>query len=134
MKTLNALACTGLEQLADGMWQRHSQFSQAVNFVHADGTLLTLFRYGKGIGPTGILFSSTEFAQLDNLPRLVKQGRLLWGGGSRHPPASNAQTSLSRRPLVSSRSFGLFMPERTMRRAQSAAGGYAVLFIYYGRA
>ncbi|MGR7069770.1 DUF2877 domain-containing protein [Klebsiella aerogenes] len=81
MKTLNALACTGLEQLADGVWQRHSQFSQAVNFVHADGTLLTLFRYGKGIGPTGILFSSTEFAQLDNLPRLVKQGRLLWGAG-----------------------------------------------------
>ncbi|STV50758.1 carboxylase [Klebsiella pneumoniae] len=81
MKTLNALACNGLEQLADGVWQRHSRFSQAVNFVHADGTLLTLFRYGKGMGPTGILLSSTQFAQLANLPRLVKQGRLLWGAG-----------------------------------------------------
>ncbi|MDQ8575417.1 hypothetical protein [Klebsiella aerogenes] len=56
MKTLNALACTGLEQLADGVWQRHSRFSQAVNFVHADGTLLTWFRYGKGMVPPGILF------------------------------------------------------------------------------
>ncbi|ENY2587106.1 hypothetical protein ACFW0Z_003317 [Klebsiella aerogenes] len=79
MNTLNALACNGLEQLADGVWQRHSRFSQAVNFVHADGALLTLFRYGKGMGPTGILLSSTQFAQLANLPRLVKQGRLLWG-------------------------------------------------------
>ena len=131
MKTLNALACTGLEQLADGVWQRHSRFSQAVNFVHADGTLLTLFRYGKGMGPTGILLSSTQFAQLANLPRLVKQGRLLWGG-SRHSPASDAHTSLSGRPLVSSRSFGLFTSERTSRRAQSTVSGYAVLFIYYG--
>lgn len=134
MKTLNALACNGLEQLADGVWQRHSWFSQAVNFVHADGALLTLFRYGKGMGPTGILLSSTQFAQLANLPRLVKQGRLLWGGGSRHPSASDAQTSLSRRPLVSSRSFVLFMSERTSRCAQSTVSGYAVLFIYYGRA
>ncbi len=81
MKTINSLACTGLEHLADGVWQRHSQFSQAINFCHADGSLLTLFRYGKGIGPTGILLSSAQFARLGHLTRLVKQGALLWGAG-----------------------------------------------------
>ncbi|SQB37724.1 Uncharacterised protein [Citrobacter koseri] len=53
MSIINPLACAGLYRLPDGEWSLHSRFSQAINFCHSGGELLTLFRYGKGMGPTG---------------------------------------------------------------------------------
>lgn len=79
MKTINALACAGLSQLPDGEWVRHSHFSQAINYSHPDGALLTLFRFGKGMGSTGVLLKTTHFAYLSHVTHLIKQGDLLWG-------------------------------------------------------
>lgn len=81
MVTLNALACAGLYRLPDGEWELHSRFSQAVNFIHASGELLTLYRYGKGMGPTGVLLSDTSFNRLAAATRLHKKGNKLSGPG-----------------------------------------------------
>lgn len=81
MITINALACAGLFRLPDGDWVLHSRFSQAINFIHANGELLTLYRHGKGMGPTGVLLSRTQFARLALIPRLFKKGHILSGRG-----------------------------------------------------
>ncbi|MDM2734669.1 DUF2877 domain-containing protein [Citrobacter sp. Ct235] len=81
MLILNALACAGLYRLPDGEWTLHSRFSQAINFSHANGELLTLYRYGKGMGPTGMLLSHTQFSRLTAVSRLYKTGNLLSGQG-----------------------------------------------------
>ncbi|MEO3990503.1 oxamate carbamoyltransferase subunit AllH family protein [Pseudocitrobacter cyperus] len=83
MKRVTALAHAGLSRLADGEWRLHSRFSQAVNYCRADGALLTLFRYGKGMGPTGILLSRRDFSQMACAPFLVKRGEQLWWPGGR---------------------------------------------------
>lgn len=81
MFILNALACAGLYRLPDGEWTLHSRFSQAINFSHANGELLTLYRYGKGMGPTGVLLSRTPFSRLTTVSRLCKTGDRLSGQG-----------------------------------------------------
>lgn len=81
MFILNALACAGLYRLPEGEWTLHSRFSQAINFSHANGELLTLYRYGKGMGPTGVLLSRTQFSRLTTVSRLCKTGDLLTGQG-----------------------------------------------------
>lgn len=79
MKIINAQACAGLSHLPDGEWTLHSRFSQAINYCRPDGTLLTLFRFGKGMGPAGVLLTTCHFAACSHLTRLIKQGNLLWG-------------------------------------------------------
>lgn len=79
MKIINAQACAGLSHLPDGEWRLHSRFSQAINYCRPDGTLLTLFRFGKGMGPAGVLLTTCHFAACSHLTRLIKQGNLLWG-------------------------------------------------------
>lgn len=79
MKIINAQACAGLSHLPDGEWMLHSRFSQAINYCRPDGTLLTLFRFGKGMGPAGVLLTTRHFAACSRLARLLKQGNLLWG-------------------------------------------------------
>lgn len=79
MKIINAQACAGLSHLPDGEWTLHSRFSQAINYCRPDGTLLTLFRFGKGMGPAGVLLTTRHFAACSHLTRLIKQGNLLWG-------------------------------------------------------
>ena len=79
MKIINAQACAGLSHLPDGEWTLHSRFSQAINYCRPDGTLLTLFRFGKGMGPAGALLTTCHFAACSHLARLIKQGNLLWG-------------------------------------------------------
>ena len=81
MFILNALACAGLYRLPEGEWTLHSRFSQAINFSHANGELLTLYRYGKGMGPTGVLLSRAQFSRLTTVSRLCKTGDLLTGQG-----------------------------------------------------
>ncbi|MGZ0751481.1 DUF2877 domain-containing protein [Kluyvera sichuanensis] len=81
MITIHALASAGLNRLPDGEWLLHSRFSQAINFCRPDGELLTFFRYGKGMGPTGMLLSSRQFSRMTNIDRLIKRGNLLWGAG-----------------------------------------------------
>ncbi len=81
MKIINALACAGLSQLPEGEWTLHSRFSQAINYCRPEGTLLTLFRFGKGLGPAGILLNTRHFAACSHLTRLIKQGDVLWGQG-----------------------------------------------------
>lgn len=81
MITINALACAGLDRLPDGEWLLHSRFSQAINFAHASGELLTLYRYGKGMGPTGILLSHAQFSCLTMTAQLHKNGNILNGAG-----------------------------------------------------
>lgn len=81
MNTLNTLACAGLYRLPDGKWTLHSRFSQAINFSHANGELLTLYRYGKGMGPTGMLLSRAQFSRLAAVSHLYKTGDLLNGQG-----------------------------------------------------
>ncbi|MBU5647284.1 DUF2877 domain-containing protein, partial [Pluralibacter sp. S54_ASV_43] len=81
MNTLNTLACAGLYRLPDGKWTLHSRFSQAINFSHANGELLTLYRYGKGMGPTGMLLSRAQFSRLAVVSHLYKTGDLLNGQG-----------------------------------------------------
>ncbi len=86
MLTIHALACAGLHQLPDGEWRLHSRFTQAINYQHAQGALLTLFRYGKGMGPAGVLLSRAQFARVNFVERLTKKGTTLWGQGvSLHP-------------------------------------------------
>lgn len=77
MTIVNALACAGLDRLPDGEWTLHSRFSQAINFCHAGGELLTLFRYGKGLGPAGVLLNIEQFSRLARVTRMVKQGNIL---------------------------------------------------------
>lgn len=79
MKIINAQACAGLSHLPDGEWTLHSRFSQAINYCRPDGELLTLFRFGKGMGPAGVLLTTRHFAACSHLARLLKQGNLLWG-------------------------------------------------------
>ena len=81
MNTLNTLACAGLYRLPDGKWTLHSRFSQAINFSHANGELLTLYRYGKGMGPAGMLLSRAQFSRLTTVSHLYKTGELLSGQG-----------------------------------------------------
>ncbi|NDJ56446.1 DUF2877 domain-containing protein [Enterobacteriaceae bacterium 4M9] len=81
MVTINALACAGLHRLADGEWQLHSRFTQAINYQHSQGALLTLFRHGKGMGPTGVLLSGAQFARVMHVDGFIKQGTTLWGQG-----------------------------------------------------
>ncbi|HCW0177668.1 TPA: DUF2877 domain-containing protein [Citrobacter freundii] len=79
MKIINALACAGFYRLPDGEWRRHSRFTQAINFCRPDGELLTLLRHGKGMGPTGILLSTTQFPHVEQIEWLIKQGNTLRG-------------------------------------------------------
>ncbi len=79
MKIMNAQACAGLSHLPDGEWTLHSRFSQAINYCRPDGTLLTLFRFGKGMGPAGVLLTTHHFATCSHLTHVIKQGNLLWG-------------------------------------------------------
>lgn len=79
MTTIHALACAGLYRLPDGEWTLHSRFSQAVNFVHTDGELLTLYRYGKGMAPGGVLLSTTQFSNFAHVSWITKQGNTLRG-------------------------------------------------------
>lgn len=81
MVTFNALACAGLYRLPDGKWALHSRFSQAINFIHTNGELLTLYRYGKGMGPTGVLLSRRQFERLATANGLNKNGEILSGSG-----------------------------------------------------
>lgn len=81
MTTIHALACAGLYRLPDGEWTLHSRFSQALNFVHTDGELLTLYRYGKGMAPGGVLLSTTQFSNFAHVSRIIKQGNILRGNG-----------------------------------------------------
>ncbi len=81
MLTIHALACAGLHQLPDGEWQLHSRFTQAINYQHAQGALLTLFRYGKGMGPAGVLLSRAQFSRVTHVERLFKKGTTLQGQG-----------------------------------------------------
>lgn len=74
MKIINALACAGLSGLPDGEWTRHSCFSQAVNYSHPAGGLLTFFRYGKGMGPAGILLTRRQFAECSSVTHFIKEG------------------------------------------------------------
>lgn len=71
---INALAAAGLDHLADGEWRLHSRFRQAINFVQPGGQLLTLYRYGKGLGPAGVLLSSRDFDRCLSFQRIEKQG------------------------------------------------------------
>jgi hypothetical protein len=73
-----AMASAGLNRLADGQWTLHSRFTQAVNFCHASGELLTFYRYGKGIGPAGLLLSTRDFARLASVTAFEKQGQTLF--------------------------------------------------------
>lgn len=79
MSRINALASAGLDRLPDGEWLLHSRFSQAINFIHANGELLTLYRYGKGMGPTGVLLSHAQFSSLTMAKQLIKNGNILSG-------------------------------------------------------
>lgn len=79
MIRINALASAGLDRLPDGEWLLHSRFSQAINFIHANGELLTLYRYGKGMGPTGVLLSHAQFSSLTMATQLIKNGNILSG-------------------------------------------------------
>ncbi|AOV97690.1 cytoplasmic protein [Edwardsiella hoshinae] len=81
MVTLNALASAGLYRLPDGEWMLHSRFSQAINFIHANGELLTLYRYGKGMGPNGLLLSHSSFSRMTLVSCLHKSGNQLSGQG-----------------------------------------------------
>lgn len=81
MNGINALASAGLDRLPDGEWRLHSRFSQAINFVHASGELLTLYRYGKGMGPTGLLLSQAQFACFTPVTQMCKNGGILRGAG-----------------------------------------------------
>lgn len=81
MITLNAMACAGLYRLPDGEWTLHSRFSQAINFCRPDGELLTFFRYGKGMGPSGVLLSTTNFSRVSPVSRWIKRGNRLCGRG-----------------------------------------------------
>lgn len=74
---INALACAGLDRLPDGEWTLHSRFSQAINFCHPEGGLLTLFRYGKGMGPAGVLLNTKQFSSFAHISRIFKQGNIL---------------------------------------------------------
>lgn len=77
MIIINTLASAGLDQLPDGEWKLHSRFSQAINFCYPGGELLTLFRYGKGMGPAGVLMNTEQFQRVDNVTRIIKQGNTL---------------------------------------------------------
>ena len=77
MMIINALACAGLDRLPDGEWTLHSRFSQAINFCHPEGGLLTLFRYGKGMGPAGVLLNTKQFSSFAHISRIFKQGNIL---------------------------------------------------------
>ncbi|KFC05570.1 putative cytoplasmic protein [Trabulsiella guamensis ATCC 49490] len=77
-----AMASAGLDRLAEGQWTLHSRFSQAVNFIHASGALLTFYRYGKGMGPAGILLSTRDFARFATVKTFEKQGQTLFINGS----------------------------------------------------
>ncbi|WP_072170913.1 DUF2877 domain-containing protein [Trabulsiella odontotermitis] len=76
-----AMASAGLDRLAEGQWTLHSRFTQAVNFSHASGALLTFYRYGKGMGPVGILLSTHDFARLSMVTAFEKQGQTLFING-----------------------------------------------------
>lgn len=95
MSIINPLACAGLYRLPDGEWSLHSRFSQAINFCHSSGELLTLFRYGKGMGPTGVLLSTAQFSRVSHVERLIKQGNTLWGQGIMLDPRRILRVSLS---------------------------------------
>lgn len=95
MSIINPLACAGLYRLPDGEWSLHSRFSQAINFCHSGGELLTLFRYGKGMGPTGVLLSTAQFSRVAHVERLIKQGNTLWGQGIMLDPRRILRVSLS---------------------------------------
>ncbi|WP_437888869.1 DUF2877 domain-containing protein [Phytobacter sp. V91] len=78
---INALGYAGFDRLPDGEWRLHSRFNQAINYCRPDGTLLTLFRYGKGMGPTGVLLKTADFSCFRNVVLIIKQGDLLWSSG-----------------------------------------------------
>lgn len=81
MITLNALASAGLWRLPDGEWTLHSRFSRAINFVHDNGELLTLYRYGNGIGPAGVLLGENAFSRCAALSHIVKRNTRIAGSG-----------------------------------------------------
>ena len=74
---IKALATSGLDRLADGEWRLHSRFNQAVNFAQSGSQLLTFYRYGKGLGPAGVLLSSRDFEQCLFFQKLNKEGLYL---------------------------------------------------------
>ncbi|HBU8850115.1 DUF2877 domain-containing protein [Citrobacter sp. Cs237] len=79
MVTFNALASAGLNRLPDGEWLLHSRFSQAINFIHAGGELLTLYRYGKGMGPSGVLLADDVFSRCAQHATMIKRDAQLYG-------------------------------------------------------
>lgn len=76
---LESMAYGGVERLSDGEWHLHSRFTQAINYVHADGTLMTFIRYGKGVAPAGVLLSTRNFAKVYDAKRWTKRGKTLLG-------------------------------------------------------
>lgn len=98
MVILNALASAGLNRLPDGEWTLHSRFSQAINFIHAGGELLTLYRYGKGMGPSGVLLADGAFSRCVPLEKIDKRDDRLSGQGIDIRP----RRRLSLRPRVGS--------------------------------
>lgn len=76
---VQSLACGGVDRLSDGEWRLHSRFTQAINYSHADGALLTFIRYGKGVAPAGVLLSTSNFAKVYDAQRWTKRGKILLG-------------------------------------------------------
>lgn len=76
---LESLAYGGVDRLSDGEWRLHSRFTQAINYSHADGTLLTFIRYGKGVAPAGVVLSTRNFAKIYDAKRWTKRGKTLLG-------------------------------------------------------
>ncbi|WP_333853905.1 DUF2877 domain-containing protein [Leclercia sp.] len=76
---VQSLAYGGVDRLSDGEWNLHSRFTHAINYSHADGTLLTFIRYGKGVAPAGVLLSTRNFAKVYDAQRWIKQGKTLVG-------------------------------------------------------
>lgn len=76
---VQSLAYGGVDRLSDGEWHLHSRFTHAINYSHADGTLLTFIRYGKGVAPAGVVLSTRNFANLYDAQRWRKQGKILVG-------------------------------------------------------
>lgn len=72
MHSFTALACAGWYRLAAGEWLLHSRFTSAINYCRPDGELLTVFRYGKGIGPAGLVLSERHFAHFTDVKQVVK--------------------------------------------------------------
>jgi hypothetical protein len=78
---VHSLAYGGIERLSEGAWCLHSRFTHAINFSHADGTLMTFIRFGKGVAPAGIVLSTRDFEKVYGTQRWIKQGHSLTGNG-----------------------------------------------------